>query len=257
MFGTKPQKVRDWCPKHGVQSDATEHADGTWTIVAMRNFIYTKDGAAHEAWLSDVPVEVQKVVRLWYLVEPFTDSDAIAHPYFIFENNDGSTLCFTIEGKRLNGAPYSGFKGLTNEYELGYLWITETDCLTMPLTHGGKALYLYPLTLAAHEAQAVCTEFLKDTHLLFEHPEFYNTLTNNCTGRFAHTLRRVGIRAPHDLSWYLPGWSDRYFKRIGLIGPEVTLRAPARDLVARQDEVWPIIESSRENQFSRIFRLLS
>lgn len=250
-----PQKVRDWYPKHGVQSDATEQPDGTWVLERVRDFTYTRDGSANETWRSKVSVDVSRVSRLYYLLEPFTEFSTVAHPYFIFEFDDGSALSCTIEGKRLNGAPYSGLKGMLDEYELGYVWITEKDCLTMPLTHGGKALYLYTLALSAEHARAVCREFLNDTHTLYERPEFYHTLFNNCTGRFAYILTRAGVRAPHDLSWYFPGWSDRYLKRLGIInGP---LRTPVRDLVEHQDTVWHIIESADGGYFRSLARALS
>jgi hypothetical protein len=252
----KPQKVRDWYPKHGVQSDATEHPDGTWTIGAVRNFTYRRDGSAREEWVQHVLVRVPAIVRLWYLVEPFTNSDTIAHPYFIFEYQDAETICCTIEGKRPNGTPYSGLKGVLNEYELGYVWITDLDCLTMPLTHDAKALYLYPLTLSSKETQRVCHEFLRDTHQLYEHPEFYHTLCNNCTGRFAQILRRARIRAPWDLSWYLPGWSDRYLARLGLIDASLGLRTPARNFVARSEEVWEIIDRSK-SPMKEVFSIIS
>jgi hypothetical protein len=113
----------------------------------------------------------------------------------------------------------------------------------MPLAHGAKALFLYPLTLTPKESEGLCREFLRDTHTLFEKPEFYNTLTNNCTGRFAKTLRRIGHRAPYDKSWYFPGYSDSYLQRIGLIAKDIPLRDPAKDLMRRQNAVWSLVES--------------
>lgn len=256
MFRYAPQRVRDWYPKHGVQSDVTR-GDSVYTIQAVRNFTYAQNGAANEVWLKNVSADPLTAVRMWYLLEPFTNSPAIAHPYFVFEFEDGTTLCFTIEGKRLNNAPYSGLKGLMREYELGYVWITELDALTMPLTHEAKALYLYPLTFTQTEVQKILSQLLEDTHALFEKPEFYNTLFNNCTVRFARTLKRIGHRVPHDVSWYLPGYSDRYFKRLGIIAPNTALRSPTFDLVARKKEVWEIIESNTEKYFQKIFTLIS
>lgn len=254
MYLKAPQRTRPWYPKHGVQSDAT-HAGSGWVVERLRNFVYKRDGVGDEVWLSNVPVFPERVVRAWYLLEPFTDWSIVAHPYIIFEYDSGA-VCFTIEGKRVIGDAFSGWKGLTNEYELGYIWISELDCLTMPLTHSAQALYLTPLELSAQEAGALCTEFLRDTHALFEKPEFYNTLTRNCTGLFAKTLRRVGRNAPWDLSWYFPGYSDSYLQRIGLINRGVELRSSRYDLVARADEVWSIIESSKL-PFKKVAELIS
>lgn len=243
MIFKKPLHNRNWYPKHGIQSDATENPDGTWTLGRVRNFIYTRNGSGQENWEKEVTVSPARIVRTWYLLEPFTEWGAVAHPYFIFEYDNGSTICFTIEGKRLDGSGFSGIKGFLNEYELGYIWITEKDCFSMPLTHGAKALFLYPLTLSAEESSALCREFLRDTHSLYERPEFYNTLTNNCTGRFAKTLRRIGLRAPRDVSWYLPGYSDTYLQRITLIPKDMPLRDPAKDLTKRQEEVWNMLDT--------------
>jgi hypothetical protein len=256
MIWSAPQRVRNWYPKHGVQSDVTKNG-AAYTIQSVRNFVYDQNGSAREEWLRGVTVTPQNAVRLWYLLEPFTNSPAIAHPYFVFEFVDGTTLCFTIEGKWLNGTAYSAIKGFLREYELGYVWMTERDALTMPLTHAAKALYLYPLTFTATEVQNILHTLLNDTHALFETPEFYNTITNNCTIRFAQTLKRIGHRIPFDMSWFLPGYSDRYFKRLGIIAPETELRSPAIDLVARKSEVWGDIESNSEKLFQKVFKLLT
>ncbi len=258
MLWREPQRERNWYPKYGTsQYDATVQSDGTYLVEGVRDFQYGRDGTAREQWMTRIPVDPARVVRTWYMLEPFTSWDAIAHPYFIFEFDSGSTLCFTIEGKRLNNTPYSGWKGMLRAYELGYIWITEHDCLTMPLTHGAQALYLYPMTLSPDESARLMRGFLDDTHQLFERPEFYHTILNNCTIRFAHTLERQNVRRmPLDLSWYLPGWSDYYLARLGLIDVPRPLRSSARDLVARKEKVWTMLSRYRERPMREIFKLL-
>lgn len=253
-----PQRRRSWNQKYGPeQYDAVPNPDGTYTLGAVRDFTYSRNSESSETWIPSAVMRPNDVVRSWLLLEPFTSWDAIAHPYFIFEYSDGSTMCVTIEGKRLAGESYSGIKGIRNEYELGYVWMTERDALTMPLTHGAKALYLYPLTLSPDNSGKLMHGFLYDTHKLFETPEFYHTVFNNCTVHFARILRREQIhRAPFDVSWYLPGWIDRYLARLRLIDVPRPLRTPARDLVARQDEVWEIIEKHPDRALKDVFLLI-
>jgi hypothetical protein len=143
-------------------------------------------------------------------------------------------------------------------YELGYIWTTGLDCITMPLTHGALALYAYPLTLTPQESAEILRALLEGTHALYETPEFYHTILNNCTVRFAHAVRKDRIRPmPFDLSWYLPGWSDRYFMRIGLIEAQAGYQAEreARDLVRHADAVWGHIETMGERGVGTILRL--
>jgi hypothetical protein len=258
MASKTPQKTRAWYPKYGPhQFDAVRASDGTYTIGGVRNFVYRRDGSGTESWLTGVPVNTNDVVRTWYLLEPFTRFAAIAHPYFVFEMQDGSVLCFTIEGKRLSGEPYSALRGMLSAYELGYIWTTGLDCITMPLTRGALELYAYPLTLTPHESKETLRALLDGTHTLHETPEFYHTILNNCTIRFAHTIRAERIRPlPFDLSWYLPGWSDRYFMRTGLIAPTGDYREARRahDLVRQADTVWGHIESHGERAIVDILK---
>jgi hypothetical protein len=259
MWGRKPQFEREWYPKYGTQADTDVHNDGTVTIQKVRNFTYTEDGRETPAWIPNIQIDPRELQRLWYVLEPFNHIEPIAHPYFIFEFKDGSTLCFTIEGKRPNQQPYSGLKGLLNEYELGYIWITEHDCITMPLAHNAEALYLYPLTLSPELVQRFFMELIHESHQLFEKPEFYNTLFNTCTTRMYQALNRAepGL-IPYDISWNFPGYSDRFLMKRGLIAREApyNVMRKRRNLMLKQDELWEL-SSLPSGAFSQaVFKLV-
>jgi len=54
---------------------------------------------------------------------------------------------------------------------------------------------------------------------LADHPEFYHTLTNNCTNNLVYHLNRLTPGIVEPLSWgvVFPGYSDRLAFQLGLI----------------------------------------
>ena len=65
---------------------------------------------------------------------------------------------------------------------------------------------------------------------LAAHPEFYNTLTNNCTNSIA---RHVNAIAPHRLPWWswrfvLPAYSDQLAYDAGLLDTTLPLAEARR-----------------------------
>lgn len=259
MFMRNPSHSRDWLPKHGTQTDVSKNPDGAYVIHKVRNFTYSRDGAEHQEWVQNITVDPRRAKRLWYMLEPFTNLEAVAHPYFIFEFDDGRTQCFTIEGKRLRNQGYSGIKGLLNAYELGYIWMTEHDCIGMPLAQGAKALNLYPLKLPQEVVRTLLEKLLTDTANLFAKPRFYNTLFHNCTTLFAEAVNSVAPKTlPYDIAWHLPGYSDRYLMRIGLIKTDSSFQSTREqhNILLEKDALWNIVTLPEGQCMNAVFALL-
>lgn len=221
--------------KHGMQSDA-RIVNGIAHIDAARNFVYDGTGQRTNEWRPQ-RVVVGDIVRVWYVLEPFTNFAGIAHPYIIFETKNSEPIAFSIEGKRLHNEPYSGIKGMLNAYELGYVWMSVNDCLSMPLSVGCVALYLFELTLTPEESQKLFIALVEGTHALYQRPQFYNTVFANCTTVLCPILNKVRPgSAPWDISWHLPGYSDEYLIRRGLMVPkarsQVDLKPHAKEILA-------------------------
>jgi hypothetical protein len=64
---------------------------------------------------------------------------------------------------------------------------------------------------------------------LREAPEFYNTLTNNCTSNVVRHVNQIAPRTvPSGIKTILPGYTDEVAHRLGLIDSQLEL-AQARD----------------------------
>jgi hypothetical protein len=76
----------------------------------------------------------------------------------------------------------------------------------------------YPLAIAPERAQKLFLGLIHKTNELSDTPRFYNTLTANCTNILAEIANDITPNTiPYDISWNLPGFSDRFLLDIGLI----------------------------------------
>ena len=64
---------------------------------------------------------------------------------------------------------------------------------------------------------------------IHEHPEFYNTLTNNCTSNVVDHVNHIVPRAvPHGIKTILPGYADEVAYSLGLIDNAISLEDARR-----------------------------
>jgi hypothetical protein len=92
---------------------------------------------------------------------------------------------------------------------------------------------------------------LRRANQLHDAPEFYNTLTNNCTLNLVrHVNEIVPGRIPASWKVIMPGYSDEVARSLGLIDTTLGLEA-ARDRYRINDRARAAVES---DDFSRLIR---
>jgi hypothetical protein len=99
-----------------------------------------------------------------------------------------------------------------------YVLADERDVVGVRANHRGENVYLYRTTATPDQAQRLLVDVLGRTNELASRPEFYDTLTNNCTTNIARHINRISpqrIRYDHRL--LLPGYSDKLAYDEGLI----------------------------------------
>lgn len=249
----EPRADRSWIPEQARTARAV--IDDTITLTNVRDWTYDENGPLSQTW-TERTVDPDSIVQVWFLLEPFSDLEAIGHTFLSFEFADGTVLSFSVEALREQGEEYSALRGQFREYELSYQWGTERDFVTRRLIYLDHPLRLYPLTLTPEEGALLFKALAKETNVLADHPRFYNTLSANCTNVLATLINAHFPGAlPYDLSWNLTGLSDEYLMREGLI----TQTGTVEETKARYD-LTPlraaIKEASLEETFSRDLRSL-
>ncbi len=247
---------RTWLPEQVITA-TTRIQNGTVTIQGVRDWTYGEAAPLTTDW-NDVSVDPFTIVRTWFLVEPFSDIEAVGHTFLSFELENGTVLSFSVEARREATEEYSAIKGQFREYELAYQWGTERDFVTRRLNYLDHPLRLYPLTLTQEQSQALFLSLVEETQTLAEHPRFYNTLTANCTNVLAKIVNRhYPGTLPYDIAWNLTGYADLYLMEQGLIETPTSKdeAIAAHDLTPYRTEVMKIATTSAID-FSRSIRSL-
>lgn len=222
VFLRTPQAEREW--EASLARTAT--ADISDEVVVLRNVRdFSYEDEVVEQWVDEVVVNPEEITRVWFVLEPFGGLPLAGHTFLTFEFEDGEAYSFSVEARKEVGEEYSAFWGLFRKYELAYSWGTEQDFMDRRVEYLGHEVYRYPLVLNENEMKVLFVGLARETQRLAETPRFYNTLNANCTNMLAKMVNRIDPgRIPYDISWNLPGYSDRFLLRIGRIDFEGTYR---------------------------------
>lgn len=213
--GIEPRQDRAWAIDVSRGVRATQSGDIV-TLSDIRDFSWTTPDTATPRW----------IVRSYDLttldsVDMFTSvwsSPAIAHLLVSFGFANGDHVVFSAEIRRENGEAFNELGGFFRQFELVLIGATETDIVALRSQIRHETVTRYPVSLDADERRALFLAYVGLAQRLQAAPEFYNTVTANCTTvvwRLAHALRPdLPLGAGLVLSGYLPG----YLARLGLLG---------------------------------------
>jgi hypothetical protein len=113
-------------------------------------------------------------------------------------------------------------KGLFRQYELMYVVADERDVIRLRSNFRHDEVLLYPIKTTPERMRALLVAMLERANQLRAAPEFYNTLTQNCTNSI---VKHVNTLSPHRIPFSLkvvfPGYSDRLAYDLGLIDTEL------------------------------------
>ena len=122
-----------------------------------------------------------------------------------------------METRKEKDEQFNPFKGSVNQYELIYVVADERDVIQFRTVYNGEQVYLYRTTASPEASQTLLADVLNRVNQLAERPEFYDTLTNNCTSNIVRHVNRIKPdRIRHD-PVLLPGYSDELAYDEGLI----------------------------------------
>ena len=98
-------------------------------ITNIRDFNWRTTRDYDERWI-DSEYDLSKVDSIWLILEYFDPRHRqMAHTILSFQFEDGRRLACSIEVRREQGEKYHPVKGLFREYELIYVWATESDVI--------------------------------------------------------------------------------------------------------------------------------
>lgn len=215
-----PSNFRDWRPEQSVLPHA--EFQGERVIVHnVRNCKYF----ANDVYMVDYydkTIDLAHVEGVDFIVVPFKGMPALAHAMISFQiaKPDGSRdhLAVSVETRKERDENYNPVKGSTNAYELMYVVADERDVIQYRTNYNGEDVYLYHTVATPEASKALLVDVLTRANQVATQPEFYDTLTNNCTSNIVRHVNRIKPnRIVADYRVLLPGYSDALAYDEGLI----------------------------------------
>ncbi|MGZ8203177.1 MAG: Lnb N-terminal periplasmic domain-containing protein [Burkholderiales bacterium] len=180
-FAIEPSNDRDWQADVAVLPYATIDGDVV-TVHNIRNFDYRSETDYTPAYY-DKTFDVRKLEGM-DLVAVYWMGPAIAHTFVSFAFAGGDHLAISIETRKEKGEGYSTLRGFFRQYELFYVVADERDVIRLRTNYRRdptEDVYVYRVHGPIENGRRLFMEYVKQINALKTRPEFYNTLTTNCT----------------------------------------------------------------------------
>jgi hypothetical protein len=246
--GIAPSNARDWQPEVAVLPHATIDGDRI-TLHGIRNFEYRSESDFTSRY-DDRTFDLAELDS-GDLVASYWMGDAIAHVFVSFGFGDDH-VAISVETRKERGEVYSTLAGFFKQYELIYVVADERDLIGVRTNHRRPAedVYVYRVQVPRENLRRLFLDYLRTINDLYERPQFYNTLTTNCTtGVLLHTLVNPGA-PPYSWKVLLSGYAPQYAYELGRLDTSL----PFEELRRRSRVNDRAHGADREADFSRRIR---
>jgi len=181
------------------------------TVHHIRNFDYRSETDYTPAYY-DKTFDLRKLNGV-DLIAVYWMGPAIAHTFLSYDFGGGDHLAVSIETRKERGEDYSTIKGFFKQYELYYVVADERDVIRLRTTfrrNPPEEVYLYRIRGPVENGRRLFLEYMDRINALKSQPEFYNTLTTNCTTTIWQNSRINPGHPPFSWKILLSGYVPRY-----------------------------------------------
>jgi hypothetical protein len=207
---------REWQPDVAVLPYASIQGDRV-TLHNIRNLQYRTE-MDYEVRHYDKVFDLNRLDAV-DLLAVYWMGDAIAHVMISFGFQEKDFVTFSIETRKEQGEGYSTLKGFFKQYELIYVVGDERDLIRVRTDYRNPAedVYLYRLKMSQENARKFFLEYIRQIISMKQSPEWYNTLTTNCTTNVVRHVRAFGGKATYNWKVLLSGYAPQYAYQLGAL----------------------------------------
>lgn len=181
FFSLTPSNARQWQKDVAILSKVTVK-DNLVTVHNVRNFDYRSESDYSPAYYDKVydlnKLKGADIIAVYWM------GPAIAHTLVSFDFGENNHLAISIEIRKELGEEFSTIKGFFRQYELYYVVADERDVIRLRTNYRHNPtedVYLYRISASLSNIRAVFMQYIDEINSLNTVPEFYNSLTANCT----------------------------------------------------------------------------
>jgi hypothetical protein len=224
-FSRQPRSDRDWAV--GMDVLPRVSIDGNLVrIEHYRHFDYDAAGRPLPHY-EERTFDLAKLQSVDFFLSHWT-GPMMAHTLVSFGFDDGQYLAVSVEARRQRWQSYSPLWGLFRAYELMYVLGDERDIVRLRTNIRHERVYMYRVCLPVDRIRTLFVDYLKRAESVARRPEWYNSITSNCTTNlFYHEHGQIRRRLRPGI--FFNGLSARTLYKLGGLAS----RLPFSELQAR------------------------
>src|SRR3989338_2005094 len=166
-----PSNNRDWATGFSVLP-RVRISDQQVIIEGFRNFRWRGPHEFDPVWETR-SFDLRRLESLDLVVEPFKDSELMAHTMLRFGFGENEYLIVSVEARAEKHEKYSLIAGALRQFELIYLFGSEDDFLTVRAVHRGARLYMFPIKAERRFMVDLFRDLASSANALHFEPKFY------------------------------------------------------------------------------------
>lgn len=218
----QPSNHRHWdtdvsvLPKINIDEDQI-------VIDGFRNFRWDQEGLINAEW--DVRTfNLEAIESLALIVEPFKDSDLMAHTMLQFGFADGQKIIVSVEARKEKNEKYGLIQGAMRQFELIYIFGDEHDLLPLRAIHRQAHVYIYPIRADKKFIRNLLLDLIQSANALHTQPQFYRSISDNCTTTLVQHIDRhvagqkIGLR----FETLFPAQTGKLLHRMGFMDTDLS-----------------------------------
>lgn len=189
----RPSNDRDWQPSFSRNPRAVIRDDKV-TVCNVRNFHYrtTED---FDVRYETRTYSLSNLRGLDFALSHWDGIQIVGHTMFSYDFGPDGHLALSVETRLAKNVEQGTFQGLFKQYEVLWILADERDLFGLRTNFRKEELYVYPLDIDAEHLRRLFLATVDRVNRLAEHPEFYNTLTENCTTSLISLVRVIAPKA--------------------------------------------------------------
>lgn len=216
-----PRDDRTWA--FDVDRGVTAKVDGAQvTLNNLRDFDWQTRDTAVERWVSET-YDLNQLESVDMLTSVW-DSPDIAHLLVSFGFATGEPVVFSVEIRREKGEYFSQIGGFFRQFELVLIAATERDIVRLRTDVREESVRMFEVDLTPEQRRTMFMSYVNLAQDLEEKPQFYNTISANCTTVVYGLARNVKSDLPIRKSLLLSGRLPEYLDALGVLGGEGSLQ---------------------------------
>ncbi len=217
FFATRPKNEKDWEVSAARIPQIEDISPNKLEIRGIRDFRYRSE-TDYDVRYYDRTVDLDQLTSVDFFVS-YWAGKPLAHIIVSFGFSDRDYVAFSIETRKEKPEAWSTFAGFYRNYEIMYVAADERDVISLrtKVRNPAEQVYLLRTRMPIVNARKLFRQYAYKINSLNKIPEFYNTLTTNCTTQILTHVQAYNRTLHYNWKIFLSGYLPEYLFELGAL----------------------------------------